>query len=75
MTTRKFTSAEEVIHFVEKEYDFIMTPVVEEYLSEADGMINVGELNGWIEHEYLEMSADYEKWIDETYVKGTGYGY
>ena len=75
MTTRKFTSAEEVIHFVEKEYDFIMTPIVEEYLLDADGMINVYELNRWIEHEHLEMNADYEKWIDETYIKGIGHEY
>ena len=75
MISKKFTSAEEVVYFLEKEYDFIVSPIVEDYVSEVGDMINVDELNGWIEHECLEMNADYEKWIDETYIKGIGHEY
>lgn len=75
MISKKFTSAEEVVYFLEKEYDFIVSPIVEDYVSEVGDMIDIEELNGWIEHEHREVSLEYEKWIDETYVKGTGYGY
>jgi len=59
--------------FIENEYDSWISPIIEDYLTEVGGIINVKELNGWIENEYLEMSSDYEKWIEETYIGESNY--
>tara|TARA_R110000796_G_scaffold163836_2_gene280789 strand:+ start:45 stop:263 length:219 start_codon:yes stop_codon:yes gene_type:complete len=68
MSVNKFKNIEEVMSFIENEYDSWISPIIEDYLTEVDDIINVKELNGWIENEYLEMSSGYEKWIEETYI-------
>ena len=68
MSMNKFKNIEEVMSFIENEYDSWISPIIEDYLTEVGDIINVKELNGWIENEYLEMSSDYEKWIEETYI-------
>jgi len=59
--------------FIENEYDSWISPIIEDYLTEVGDIINVKELNGWIENEYLEMSSGYEKWIEETYIGESNY--
>ena len=73
MSVNKFKNIEEVMSFIENEYDSWISPIIEDYLTEVRGIINVKELNGWIENEYLEMSSDYEKWIEETYIGESNY--
>ncbi len=68
MSVTKFKNIEEVMSFIENEYDSWISPIIEDYLTEVGDIINVKELNGWIENEYLEMSSGYEKWIEETYI-------
>ena len=68
MSVTKFKNIEEVMSFIENEYDSWILPIIEDYLTEVGDIINVKELNGWIENEYLEMSSGYEKWIEETYI-------
>tara|TARA_R110000824_G_scaffold40066_1_gene120391 strand:- start:76 stop:294 length:219 start_codon:yes stop_codon:yes gene_type:complete len=68
MSVNKFKNIEEVMSFIENEYDSWISPIIEDYLTEVGDIINVKELNGWIENEYLEMSSGYEKWIEETYI-------
>ena len=73
MSINKFKNIEEVMSFIENEYDSWISPVIEDYLTEVGDIINVKELNGWIENEYLEMSSGYEKWIEETYIGESNY--
>jgi len=73
MSVNKFKNIEEVMSFIENEYDSWISPIIEDYLTEVDDIINVKELNGWIENEYLEMSSGYEKWIEETYIGESNY--
>lgn len=68
MSVTKFKNIEEVMSFIENKYDSWISPIIEDYLTEVGDIINVKELNGWIENEYLEMSSGYEKWIEETYI-------
>ena len=73
MSVNKFKNIEEVMSFIENEYDSWISPIIEDYLTEVGDIINVKELNGWIENEYLEMSPGYEKWIEETYIGESNY--
>ncbi len=73
MSVTKFKNIEEVMSFIENEYDSWISPIIEDYLTEVGDIINVKELNGWIENEYLEMSSGYEKWIEETYIGESNY--
>jgi hypothetical protein len=73
MSVNKFKNIEEVMSFIENEYDSWISPIIEDYLTEVGDIINVKELNGWIENEYLEMSSGYEKWIEETYIGESNY--
>ncbi len=73
MSMNKFKNIEEVMSFIENEYDSWISPIIEDYLTEVGDIINVKELNGWIENEYLEMSSGYEKWIEETYIGESNY--
>ena len=68
MSVTKFKNIEEVMSFIENKYDSWISPIIEDYLTEVGDIINLKELNGWIENEYLEMSSGYEKWIEETYI-------
>ena len=73
MSVNKFKNMAEVMSFIENEYDPWISPIIEDYLTEVGDIINVKELNGWIENEYLEMSSGYEKWIEETYMGESNY--
>ena len=63
---KEFRSVEEVLDFIEQEYDPWITPTLEEYMSNVEG-VDVQDLNRFLRTEQLVMENEYEQWIEDTY--------